>query len=184
MYSVSGSSSSMMDALRRFMASALRAVVGVALVCIAVHVQAQTSWQTNTRSVAGPTAQVALPPSGGKQRAAFIAFEFARNCDPIFSFVEVVGSRFGEPIEQLVLRNSSIGIVLNGTFHTWHAAMTRYRNGYEAGFGITNELLFQLLINLDTLAYVTPAGETVPLPTSGFKQSVQSAIDACRMRAK
>ena len=59
-----------------------------------------------------------------------------------------------------------------------------YDNGYEAGFGVTNELLLQLLVNLDSLTYVTPLGERIPLPTSGFRQAVQSGIDLCRKRIK
>ena len=160
------------------------AVVVAVLASASAHVQAQASWQTDTRSAAGPVAQVALPDAANKRRTAFIAFEFARSCDPIFSFAEITGSRLGTPLSQSVLKDSKIGVILNGKFHTWHAAMTKYDNGYEAGFGVTNELLVQFLVNLDSLAYVTPVGERVPLPTTGFRQAVQSAIDVCRKRGK
>lgn len=151
---------------------------------IANTAQTQATWQADTRSAAGPIAQVALPDAGNKRRTAFIAFEFARNCDPIFSYVEVTGSRLGTPISQSVLSDSKIGVLFNGKFHTWHAAITKYDNGYEAGFGVSNELLLQFLVNLNSLAYVTPVGERVPLPTTGFRQAVQSAIDVCRKRVR
>lgn len=145
-------------------------------------VQAQYIWRMDARSPTGPIAQVALPDSGAKHRTAFMAFEYSRNCDPIFSFIEMSGSRFGAAINQSVLKNSKIGVLLNGKFYSWHAAITNYENGYEAGFGVTNELLLQLLVNLDSLAYVTPSGERVPLPLNGFHQSLQSAVDTCRKR--
>jgi hypothetical protein len=156
----------------------------VALSSACASAFAQASWQADSRSAAGPVAQVALPDSGNKRRTAFIAFEFARSCDPIFSFVEITGSRLGTPVSQSVLKDSKIGVLLNGTFYTWHAAMTKYDNGYEAGFGVTNELLLQFLVNLDSLVYVTPGGERVALPTAGFRQAVQSAIDVCRKRVR
>ena len=143
---------------------------------------AQASWRVDSRGANGPLAQVALPDAGTKRRTAFVVFEYARRCDPIFSFAEVIGRRLGSPISQSVLNDSKIGVVLNGKFHTWHAAMTKYDNGYEAGFAVTNDLLLQFLVNLDSFEYVTPYGERVRLPTTGFRESVQSAIDYCRKR--
>lgn len=145
---------------------------------------AQAYWRSDTRSAAGPIAQIALPDVGNKHRTAFVAFEFARSCNPTFSFAEITGSRFGTPIRQSVLEGSKIGVLLNGKFYTWHAAITHYDNGYEAGFGVTNELLLQFLVNLDTLVYVTPVGERVPLPTASFREAVQAAVDVCRKRVK
>ena len=158
-------------------------VIGALLLSVQ-HAAAQDGWKVDARAAAGPIAQVDLPSSGGKRRGALIAFEIARRCDPIFSFAEISGSTLGRTISQSVLNGSKIGLVVNGDFYTWHAAITKYDNGYEAGFGITNELFLQLLVNLNSMAYITPSGETVPLPTTGFRQSVQSAIDACRARIR
>lgn len=163
---------------------ALSALVVVALTGATFHVHAKASWRVDTRAIRGPIAQVALPDAGNKRRTSFLVFEYARRCDPLFSFAEITGNRLGTPVSQAVLKDSKIGIVLNGKFHTWHAAMTKYDNGYEAGFGVTNELFLQLLVNLDSLEYVTPVGERVPLPTAGFRQAVQAALDACRKRVK
>lgn len=157
-------------------------IVVLTLITVSAPANAQTSWRVDTKGGSGPIAQVALPDAGSKRRTAFIVFEYARRCDPIFSFAEITGTRLGVPKSQAVLRDSKIGVVLNGKFHTWHAAVVAYDNGYEAGFGVTNELLLQLLVNLDSLEYVTPAGERIRLPTVGFQQSVQSAIDFCRKR--
>jgi hypothetical protein len=159
------------------------ASIAILLLSLAtMPVQAQFVWHMDARSPTGPIAQVALPDSGAKHRTAFLVFEYARNCDPIFSFAEVGGSRLGAAVSQSVLKNSKIGVLLNGKFYSWHAAITNYDNGYEAGFGVTNDLLLQLLVNLDSLVYVTPSGERVPLPLNGFRQSVQSAVDICRKR--
>lgn len=157
------------------------AFAAIALACT-TSVHAQAPWRVDSRGASGPVAQVALPDAGIKRRTAFIVFEYARQCDPIFSFAEITGSRLGTAISQSVLKDSRIGILLNGKFHTWHAAITKYDNGYEAGFGVTNDLLLQFLVNLDSLEYVTPSGERVRLPTTGFRESVQSAIDYCRKR--
>jgi len=152
------------------------------LIAIMDPAKAQYIWRMDARSPAGPIAQVALPDSGTKHRTSFLAFEYARNCDPIFSIVEISGPRLGTPLGQSVLKNSKIGVLLNGKSYSWHAAITNYDNGYEAGFGVTNELFLQLLVNLDSLVYVTPSGERISLPLTGFRQAVQSALDVCRKR--
>ena len=128
--------------------------------------------------------QTDLPDAKGKRRIVFVAVEYARQCDPIFSYTEITGNGLGTPMSQALLRDTRIGVVLNGKFYTWHAAKTTYSNGYEAGFGVPNELLLQLLTNVDSLAYVTPPGEAIPLPTTNFQQTLQAAINVCRKRAK
>ena len=125
-----------------------------------------------------------MPDSGPKRRTSFVAFEYARKCDPIFSFAEVTGSRLGTPIGQSVLTGTKIGIVVNGKFHTWHAALTKYDNGYEAGVGVTNEVFDLLVGKVESLAFVTPDGERIPMPTNGLRQSVQAAFDTCAKRFK
>jgi hypothetical protein len=144
--------------------------------------QAQNTWRLDARVETGPIAQVALADSGAKRRTTFIAFEYARKCDPIFSFAEITGSSHGKPLAQTALSGTKIGVVVNGKFHTWHAAMTKYANGYEAGFGVTNELFDALTGKVDSLLFVTPEGERVAMPTSGFRQAVQSAFDTCAKR--
>jgi len=155
---------------------------GFAVALIAFDAHSQGAWRLDTRGATGPIAQVALADSGAKRRSSFIAFEYARRCDPIFSFAEITGSRLGKPLGQSVISGTKIGVIVNGRFHTWHAAMTRYDNGYEVGFGITNDLFELLTGRVDSLVYVTPAGEQVTMPTSGFPKAVQSAFDACAKR--
>lgn len=142
------------------------------------------AWRLDTTGAAGPVAQVALPDVKGKRRTAFVAVEYARTCDPIFSFIEITGRTLGAPVSQSVLKDSKIGIVLNGEFYTWHAARTNYANGYEAGFGIPNDLALQLLTNVDSLEFVTPSGEKIRLPSENFSKVFQSAIEFCRKRVK
>ena len=160
----------------------LQAIAGSVAVVIALGAHAQGTWKLDTRGATGPIAQVALPDSGTKRRSSFIAFEYERKCDPIFSFAEITGSRLGTAVGQSVLKGSKIGVAVNGKFHTWNAAMTKYDNGYEAGFGITNELFDLLTGKVDSLVYITPDGERVPMPTGGFRQAVQSAFDICAKR--
>lgn len=154
------------------------------LMFLAFSAQAEGSWKLDIRGASGPIAQVALPDSGAKRRTSFVAFEYARKCDPIFSFAEITGARLGTPVGQSVLSGTKIGVVVNGTFHTWHAAITKYDNGYEAGFGVTNDLFNILTGRIDSLVYVTPDGERVPMPTSGFRQAVKTAFDTCAKRFK
>lgn len=150
----------------------------------AIGANAQGSWKLDARGATGPVAQVALTDAGAKRRSSFVAFEYARRCDPMFSFAEITGSRLGTPISQSVLNGSKIGVIVNGRFHTWHAATTKYDNGYEAAFGITNELFDLLTGKIDSLVYVTPDGERVPMPVAGFRQAVQYAFDTCAKRLK
>ena len=161
---------------------ACQAFAGALTLTVAVGASAQGAWRLDTRGATGPIAQVALPDAGPMRRTSFIAFEYARRCDPMFSFAEITGTRLGAPISQSVLSGSKIGVVVNGRFHTWHAAITKYDNGYEAAFGITNELFHLLTGKVDSLVYVTPDGKLVPMPIAGFRQAVQSAFDACVKR--
>ena len=138
------------------------------------------AWRLDTRGASGPLVQTDLPDAKGKRRTVFVAVEYARQCDPIFSYTEVTGNALGAPTSQAILKDTKIGGVLNGKFYTWHAARTTYVNGYEAGFGVPNELLLQLLTNVDSLAYITPPGESIPLPTANFQQALQAAINVCR----
>ena len=163
---------------------ARQAFAGVLTLTAAVGANAQGSWKLDTRGATGPIAQVALPDAGVKRRSSFVAFEYARRCDPMFSFAEITGSRLGTPVGQSVLNGSKIGVVVNGKFHTWHAAKTKYDNGYEAAFGITNELFDLLTGKVDSLVFVTPDGERVQMPVAGFRQAVQSAFDTCAKRFK
>lgn len=142
------------------------------------------NWRVDASATDGPLAQLNLPDSRGKKRAVLIAFEYARRCDPIFSFAELVGSRPGVLKSQSVLTGSKIGVVLNGAFYTWHAAQTIYDNGYEAGFGLPNDLVLKMLLKIDTLEYVTPSGERVPLSTRNFDTAFREAFDICRKRVR
>lgn len=142
------------------------------------------SWRVTTVSSTGPLLAVDLPNSNGKRRSVFVAFEYARQCDPIFSYGEQIGNSLGKPVSQAALTKSKIGINLNGSFYTWYAAITKYEKGYEAGFGIQNDLLQQLLINVSSLSYVTPYGEVVDLPTKNFSQGFLKAIEICRKKVK
>jgi hypothetical protein len=141
-------------------------------------------WQVNRSADAGPLAQLDLPNAAGKRRAVLIAFEYARRCDPIFSFAEFAGSRPGTPKSQSRLNGTKIGVILNGDFYTWHAAQTIYDNGYEAGFGMPNDLVMEMLLKVNSLEYVTPSGERIPLSTSNFARAFREAIDHCRSRVK
>jgi hypothetical protein len=140
------------------------------------------SWRVETFGSSGPLIRFDLPNARGKTRTVYVVFEYERRCDPLFLYGEFAGSRLGRPTSQSVLKNSSIGVVLNGYFYTWHAARTAYDNGYEAGFGITNDLVSQLLGDVRSLAYVTPTGETIPLPTTNFRSGFLSALEFCRSR--
>lgn len=141
-------------------------------------------WRLDAKGVAGPVSRVDLPVVGGKTRAVFVAVEYERRCDPLFSYIEISGSAIGAPTSQSLLKDSRIGIILNGNFYTWHAAKTSYSNGYEVSFGIQNSLLLQLLTNVNSLVYVTPFGEKIALPTGNFQKSIQSAIEFCRKRVQ
>lgn len=144
----------------------------------------QDVWTPNLQGVAGPFVQISAPDLGTKHRAVFVVFEYARQCDPIFSLIEITGPTLGKPIKQSVLNGSKIGVVVNGKVHTGYAAQTKYDNGFEAGFSITNELFDLLMAKVDSLAYITPEGEKILLPTSGFKLAAALALEVCAKRLR
>ncbi len=139
-------------------------------------------WRVVTHGQSGPVVQTDLPDSNGKRRTAFIAIEYARQCDPIFSFIEIQGNSLGSPVSQTVLRGSKIGVILNGKFHTWHAGKISYSNGYEASFGIENELVRQLLAGVSTLIYVTPSGEQIPLNVANLPAALRTGLEFCKKK--
>lgn len=163
----------------------LKNAAAISALALAAHsVHGQASWRMDSRGALGPIAQVALPDLKGKSRTSFVAFEYDRKCDPLFSFAEITGTRLGKPVSQSVLAGTKIGIVVNGKFHTGHAAIAKYDNGYEAGVGVSNELFHVLVGKVESLAFITPDGERVPMPTEGFRQSVKAAFDTCAKRFK
>jgi len=148
------------------------------------NTMAQPLWRVDRVATAGPLAQLELPQREGNTRIVFVSFEYARQCDPIFSIAELTGYRLGNPITRDVLRNSRLGVYFNGTFQTSDAALIIYDNGYEAGFSISNELLLGFLTNLDSMSFVTPNGERIPLPKPGFREAMYTAMDVCRSRMR
>lgn len=163
----------------------LKILVFVAAISNCIQsVHAQVNWVVDSRGAAGPIAQIGINKSGGKNRTSFIAFEYNRKCDPIFSIMEISGERMGRPISQSVLNNSAIGVIVDRQFYTWHAAMTKYENGYEAGFGVTNELFNKLTNPTSSLTYITPNGEKIIMPTSGLSKAIRSALEICAARFK
>jgi hypothetical protein len=161
------------------------ALLSVVLVVmgLSVDANAQSPWRVDKAATAGPLAQTGLSPANGRTRTVFVSFEYARKCDPVFSIIEWTGARLGTPIRRELLRNSKIGLYFNGQFHTSHAGLITYDNGYEAGFSISNDLLLGLLINLNSMSFVTPTGERIPLPLTGFRDALHTAMDICRSRA-
>ncbi len=160
----------------RLVCARMHLLASAFVACMPGHVIAQTAWQVDIRSPAGPVAGVPLPSAGGKQRIAIVAFEYERRCDPVFSIIEMTGPKLGQPLAQTVLAGSKIGIVLNGKFHTWHAATRKYANGYEAGFGVTNDVFAKLTGDVGSLTFVAPEGDHYPLPIAGLRQSLQGAV--------
>lgn len=152
------------------------------LIVMQSSLHAESAWKLEEKSALGPIAQVTLPSNGAKHRTALVVFEYARKCDPIFSFAEISGSKLGAPISQSRLDDSKIGVFVNGNFHTWGSGITKYDNGFEVGFGITNQLYALLIGRVDSLVYLTPSGERVSMPTSGLNKSIQDAANICIKR--
>lgn len=155
------------------------------LISINANASYTDAWRLQTQASSGPLLQVDMPNSNGKKRAVFIAFEYERQCDPIFSYAELYkGNSFGTPLSRKVLKGSKIGIILNGHFYTSDSGIIKYDNGYEAAFAIPNNLVLNLLVNMDSLSYVSPTGEVMPLPKENFQQGFLKAIDVCKSRIK
>lgn len=143
---------------------------------------AQQTWSADARSSAGPVARVELPSEGGKSRLAMIAFEYARKCDPLFTYVEMQGKRFGAPEKQSRLPPSSIGGTINGKRYSGSsaAAITLYSNGVEVGFGMPSDMAMTLAFDaVSSISFITPTGKEIPLPIAGLKKSIESALDTC-----
>lgn len=160
----------------------MKFIIPVLLVATASISMAQQTWVAESRSSSGPVARVELPSENGKSRLALIAFEYARKCDPLFTYVEMQGRKFGVPEKQSRLPPSSIGGAINGKRYSGSAAsaITVYSNGIEVGFSMTDEMAMALAFDaINSISFTTPAGKEIPLPTTGLKKAVESALDAC-----
>lgn len=156
--------------------------LAMAAVPLSGNAWAQNTWQTDTRGASGPVAMVRLP-GGGKTRVSMIAFEYLRRCDPIFSYAEFEGNRFGAPIGQE--RAPSAGGSVNGKRYSGPAAKTTYSNGFEIGFAVPNDMAMSLVFDdVRSLTFVTPTGAEVAVPTGGLKNAVDAALEHCTSRVK
>lgn len=141
---------------------------------------AQASWVSDTRSAAGPVAMVQLSPLPGRDRIVMIAFEISRKCDPIFSYVEMKGRKFGAPEKQIRLPTNTLGARVNGKHFTGHAASTLYSNGFELGFGMPNDMALVIAFeDVRTLSFIPPNGQEIAVPTTGLRAAVDAAMNAC-----
>ena len=123
---------------------------------------------------------VQLPDASGKSRLSMIVFEYARKCDPLFSYVEMIGRKFGTPEKQSLLPPSSIGGRVNGKYYTGRAAATIYSNGLEVGFGMPDEMAFAIAFDeIKTLSFITPAGKEMSIPTNGLRSAIDAALEVC-----
>lgn len=146
---------------------------------------AQQSWSIDSRSSTGPVALIELPSDGGKSRLAMIAFEYARKCDPLFTYVEMHGRKLGTPEKQSRLPPSSIGGSINGKRYSGSsaAAITVYSNGIEVGFGMPDDMAMTLAFEaVNSISFTTPAGKEIPLPIAGLKKAIESAVDTCTQK--
>lgn len=157
-----------------------RWIIALVWAAVALPSMSQTAWQTETRGVAGPVAVVRIP-GGAKTRVSMLAFEYVRKCDPIFSYAEFDGNRFGTPIAQE--RLDSAGAIVNGKRFNGPAAKTTYTNGYEVGFAAPNDMAMTVVFeDVRSLSFLLPSGGEVAVPTMGLKKAVDAALEHCTNR--
>ena len=126
---------------------------------------------------------VQLSPLPGRDRIVMIVFEVSRKCDPIFSYVEMKGRKFGTPEKQSRLPMNTLGARVNGKHYTGHAASTLYSNGFELGFGMPNDMALVIAFDeVRSLTFVPPSGKEVTVPTAGLRVAVDAALNACAKR--
>lgn len=156
------------------------------LTLVSASAMAQQTWVADVSSNSGPVAIVELPSKGGKTRLAMIAFEYARQCDPLFAYTEMQGRKLGDPEKQSRLPPSRIGGAINGKYYSGSAvaAATIYSNGIEVAFGMPNDMAMSLAFDtVKSISFTTPVGKEIPLPTAGLKKAVESALDICTQKA-
>ena len=142
----------------------------------------QQAWQADSSGYAGPVARVGLPSEGATSRLVLIAFEYATQCNPLFTYVEIQGQRFGVVEKQSPLPPSSIGGAINDKRYSGNsaAAVTLYSNGFEVGFAMPDEMAMALTSDpITSISFTTPAGKEIPLPTAGLSKAAAAAQDAC-----
>ncbi|EHN65081.1 MULTISPECIES: hypothetical protein [Comamonas] len=141
----------------------------------------QQTWQADLSSYVGPVARVGLPSEGATSRLVLIAFEYATQCNPLFTYVELQGPKFGVAEKQSSLPPSSIGGAINDKRYSGNsAAMTLYSNGIEVGFAMPDEMAMTLASDpITSISFTTPTGKEIPLPTAGLSNAAAKALDAC-----
>jgi hypothetical protein len=146
---------------------------------------AQARWTMDSRSATGPVAIIELPNAFGKSRVSMIVFEYLRKSDPLISYVEMAGKKFGKAEKQSLLPPSNIGGKVNGKHYTGTAAATIYSNGFEVGFGMPDEMAFVIAFDeIRSLSFITPTGKEILIPTNGLRAAVDAALEVCTNRVK
>lgn len=146
---------------------------------------APANWAINTSGPAGPLAYVRMGSSGNLHTSIFIVFEYKRQCDPIFSYMEFsspIGAPLGAPTNAYRIDNSNVGVIHNGTFYTWYTAKIHYSKGFEVGFGVTLELWKALTGPTTSLSYVREDRKQFQLPISGLREKLLQAMNYCLQR--
>jgi hypothetical protein len=123
---------------------------------------------------AGPIAVLNLTPG----RGYLFAFEYERNCSPLFGQLNYSSLPLGSMVSRRELPYGAIRFVANGTEFTWYGGEISYTNAREMSVGVTTEAWTALQTTRD-IEFITPDGRSESVPAGNLKQALSAAFSAC-----
>lgn len=158
----------------------IKLILAATVLTAAVGAHAQSAWRVDKKGAAGPVAVFDLPTEGEKNRVAMFSYEYQRRCDPLFTYAEIRGRRFGAGEKQMALPSGRAFGNVNGTKYTGPGAVSVYTNAVEVGFAMPNDMALAVTFDkITSLSFVTPSGKEVPIPTRGLLEAAGTAFEAC-----
>lgn len=112
------------------------------------------------------------------------AFEYIRNCDPIFSMLQLRETDLGTLLNKSAFLPNEALLIVNYTSYTWHGAEAQYRNGTEIGIGITKEAWNALLNHPKSISFTDRRGFNYVVPIQGISNALVNAAQRCLNRQR
>lgn len=163
--------------------SNIKLIFAATAMTAAIGAHAQNAWRMDKKGAAGPVAVVDLPTEGGNTRVAMLAYEYKRRCEPLFTYAEIKGRKFGAGEKQMALPSGHAFGNVNGTRYTGPGAISVYANAVEVGFGMPNDMTLAVTFGkVTSLSFVTPSGKEVLIPTRGLAEAAGAAFEACAQK--
>jgi len=123
-------------------------------------------------------AVIAKVPINSKRIFA-INFEYARNCDPLFSSYTAWQGRMGSAQSISAFPPNTAFLKINQSLFTFNGAIAKYPTTTEVSMVITNEAWNVLVRNPNSLVFYETNRSGFTVPTFGLSSAISRGLQLC-----